>query len=143
MAKPTTVRGSKFLFQIGDGGSPETFIAPCALNSKGFNRSANTNDFEVQDCNDPDDPVWIDRVKSAFTAGISGSGTYAKESADLYDDFYESVESRNCRVVIDFPVGPRTYEGRFHLTNLNITGNHGELVQAELEFVSDGVVSRV
>lgn len=143
MARPTTLRGSRFLIQIGDGGSPELFVAPCALNAKSFNRSANVNEFEVADCNEPDDPVWVERVKSAFTAGLSGSGTLARESLDLYEEFFASVDSRLCRVVIDYPVGPRTYEGRFHLSSFNIAGNNGELINVELELVSDGPVEPV
>lgn len=143
MARPTTLRGSKMLIQIGDGESPETFTAPCALASKGFNRTAGSNDFNVADCDDPDAPTWTERVKSALSAGISGSGTLAKESLDLYEEMFESRESRNVRVVIDYTVGPRTYEGRFHLTTLNLTGDDDGLIQVELEFTSDGEVTAV
>lgn len=143
MARPTTLRGSKMLIQIGDGASPEVFTAPCALASKGFNRTAATNDFNVADCDDPDEPTWTERVKGALSAGISGSGTLAKESLDLYEEMYASRDSRNIRVVIDYAVGPRTYQGRFHLTNFNLTGDDDGLIQVEIELSSDGEVATV
>jgi hypothetical protein len=121
-------------------GSPTLFTAPCALNTKSFNRSKSVNEFEVADCAEPDDPVWVERVTSALTAGVSGSGTLAKESLDLYEDFYASVDSRPVRIVLDYAVGPRTYEGNFHLSSLNITGELGALITVELELVSDGPV---
>jgi hypothetical protein len=36
MARPTTLRGSKLLLKLGDGASPETFVAPNALTTKSF-----------------------------------------------------------------------------------------------------------
>lgn len=143
MARPTTLRGSKLLIMIGDGADPEVFTAPCALNTKAFNRSASTNDFNVADCTDPDKPVWTERAKGALSSGITGSGTLAKESIDLWEEFYEAVDSRNVRVVIDYAVGPRTYEGKYHLTTFNMSGEQDGLIQYEIELTSDGPVNVV
>lgn len=143
MARPTTLRGSKMLVQIGDGGTPEVFTAPCALSTKGFNRTASANEFNVPDCDDPDSPVWTERAKSALSAGITGSGTLAKESIDVWEDFLEAVDSRNVRVVIDYSVGPRTYEGKYHLTNFSLTGEQDGLIQYEIELASDGPVLKI
>lgn len=143
MARPTTIRGSKMLLKIGDGASPEVFTAPCALNSKSFTRSASTNDFNVPDCDDPDAPVWTERAKEALSAGISGSGTLAEESLDLWEDFYNDVDARNVQIVIDYPAGARTYQGAFFLTTLNIGGNQGELASIEVELVSHGEITVV
>ncbi|WP_336800802.1 phage tail tube protein [Kaistia sp. MMO-174] len=140
MARPTTLRGSKLLIKIGDGASPEVFVAPCALTTKSFNRSAAMNEFNVADCLDPDAPIWTERVKSALTASLSGSGTLAKESLDLYEEAFADQDSRNVQVTIDYAVGPRTYEGRYHLATLNITGEQDGLIQVEMEWQSDGPV---
>jgi predicted secreted protein len=140
MARPTTLRGSKLLLKLGDGASPETFVAPCALTTKSFNRSAATNEFNVADCDDPDAPIWTERVKSALSSSISGSGTLAKESLDLYEDWFAAVDSRNVQVTIDFTVGPRTYTGAYHMSTLNITGEQDGLIQVEIELQSDGEV---
>jgi hypothetical protein len=110
MARPTTIRGSKLLIKIGNGATPEVFTAPCALNAKSFNRSASTNDFNVADCDDPDAPVWTERAKEALSAGITGSGTLAQESLDLWEDFYDNQDPQNVQIVLDYEVGPRTYQ---------------------------------
>lgn len=143
MARPTTLRGSKLLIMIGDGADPETFAAPCALSTKSFNRSATTNEFNVPDCDDPDAPVWTERAKGALSSGITGSGTLAKESIDLWEEFFEDVDSRNIRVKIDYSVGPRTYQGKYHLTTFNLTGEQDGLIQYEIELTSDGPVEKV
>lgn len=140
MARPTTLRGSKLLIKIGDGASPEVFVGPCALTTKSFNRSASMNEFNIADCNDPDAPIWTERVKSALTASLSGSGTLAKESLDLYEEAFADQDSRNVQVTIDYAVGPRTYVGRYHLATLNITGEQDGLIQVEMEWQSDGPV---
>lgn len=140
MARPTTLRGSKLLIKIGDGASPEVFVAPCALTTKSFNRSASMNEFNIADCDDPDAPIWTERVKSALTASLSGSGTLAKESLDLYEEAFADQDSRNVQVTIDYAVGPRTYVGRYHLATLNITGEQDGLIQVEMEWQSNGPV---
>jgi hypothetical protein len=143
MARPTTIRGSKLLIKIGNGATPEVFTAPCALNAKSFNRSASTNDFNVADCDDPDAPVWTERAKEALSAGITGSGTLAQESLDLWEDFYDNQDPQNVQIVLDYEVGPRTYQMAAFLTTLNISGNQGELAQIEVEIASHGEVVKL
>lgn len=143
MAAPSTLRGTKLLIKLGDGATPEVFTAPCALATKSFNRSSTTNEFNVADCDDPDAPVWTERVKGAITAGVAGSGTLAKESLDLYEAFFSQVDPRNVQIVIDYDVGARTYQGLFHMTTFNITGDNDGLVAVELELASSGEVSVV
>lgn len=143
MAAPTTLRGTKLLVKLGNGATPEVFTAPCALATKAFNRSSSTNEFNVADCDDPDAPVWTERVKGAITAGVSGSGTLAKESLDMYEAFFEEVDPRNIQITIDYAVGPRTYQGKFVMTTLNITGEQDGLIQVEIEFASSGEVAVV
>ena len=141
MARPTTLRGTKLLLKLGDGATPEVFVAPCALTTKSFNRSAGVNEFNVADCDDPDAAIWTERVKSALSGTISGSGTLAKESLDLYEEYFAAQDSRNVQVTIDFPSDARTYTGAFHLTTLNITGEQDGLIQVEIELQSDGEIT--
>ena len=146
MARPTTILGSKFLIQLGDGAEPtEVFVAPCALTSKGINFSAETNDFNVADCEDEDAAVWTERVVSALSAGVSGSGTLATESLDLWEDWFLSAAAKNIRVKIDTTLakGGRHYAMSAVLTSFNITANTGELAQIEVEIASNGEVVSV
>lgn len=144
MARPTTLRGSKLLIKLGDGGSPsETFAAPCALTTKAFNRSASVNEFNVGDCDTPDDPMWTERVISALSSTISGSGTLAQEALSDYEDFFADPDGRNVQVLINFTSSPVTYQGKYVMTTFNITGEQDGLIQVELELQSSGVVAEV
>ncbi len=143
MARPTTLRGTKLLIMLGDSGSPGVYTTPCALTTKSFGRSASVNEFSVGDCDDPDDPVWVERVKSALTSTISGSGTLAKESIDIYEDFFASVDPRMVRIKLDYATLPRSYQGLYLMTNFEITGEQDGLIQVEIELQSSGEVTDI
>ncbi len=144
MARPAVARGTKMLIQIGDGGSPvENFIAPCAIQTKGSNRTAAVNEFSVADCQEPDDPFWTERVKGALSADITGSGQLAPESLDMYEAFWKARDARNVRVSLDFPVGVRRYQGAYHMTAFNISGEQDGLIQVEFTLQSSGAVEQL
>lgn len=140
MAKPTVLRGSLMLLEIGDGGSPEQFDNPCGLSEKAFNRTWSVNDEIIPDCDDPDAPAWNARTKVAAGATISGSGLLAKEFLDAYEAWFADQDARNCKITLDYDDGPIEYTGAFHLTTFNITGTIGQKVQVEIEAQSDGEV---
>lgn len=140
MAKPTVLRSSLMLLQIGDGGSPDTFDSPCGLNEKAFNRTWSVNEEIIADCDDPDAPAWNTRTKVAAGATISGSGLLAKEYLTNYESWFADQDARSCRITLDYPDGAVEYTGPFHLTTFNITGSQGQKVQVELEAQSDGEV---
>ncbi|MFN6950984.1 MAG: phage tail tube protein [Albidovulum sp.] len=143
MARPTTLRGSKLLIKLGDGASPEAFTAPCALSTKAFNRSAGVNEFNVGDCDDPDAPIWTERVKSALSSTVSGSGTLAKESLAAYEAFFVEPDPGNVQITVDWVGDPVTYQGAYVMTAFNITGEQDGLIQVEIELQSSGEVAEV
>jgi hypothetical protein len=145
MARPTTVKGSKFLIQLGNGAGTEVFTAPCALVTKGINFSAETNDFNVPDCDDPDAPTWTERVVSALSAGVSGSGSLAMESLETWREWYLSADGKNIRVKIDVPAVDNGgyFAMNALLTTLNLGANQGELATIEVDIVSNGEVTWV
>lgn len=145
MARPTTLAGTKLLIQLGDGASPEVFAAPCALSTKSFNLEAASNDFNVPDCDDPDLPVWTERVVSALSAGVSGNGTLAMESFDEWRDWFLSGDPKNVRVKVDTTAGNNGgyFEMSAILSSLQIGGNQGELVTVEVQMDSNGEVAWV
>ncbi|MBD3847108.1 phage tail protein [Bosea sp. SSUT16] len=140
MARPTTIRESKLLIKLGDGNTPETFSAPCGITTKSFNRSAEVNEFNVRDCADPDKPAWVERVKRALSSEITGSGLLARESLDVYEAALASDDPVNVQVVLDYAVGPRTYQGAYLVTALNIGAPEDELVNVEITLQSSGPV---
>ena len=144
MARPTTRRGSQLLIKLHDGGSsPDVLVAPCALTTKAFNRSAAVNEFNVGDCDDPDAAIWTERVKSALSSTISGSGTLAKESLSLYESFFAEADPRAIQITVNWTTGPVVYQGNYIMTTLNVTGEQDGLIQVELEFQSSGEVVEV
>lgn len=141
MAQATTYRFSEFLVLLGDGASPsETFADPCGLTSRGFQRTANMNDTNIPDCDDPDAPTWIGRDVISYQASISGSGVVAAgASADAWEAWWESGESKNVRIEL----GSNAWVGAFRLSEYNVTAERGQRVSMNVTLVSDGVVAPV
>lgn len=138
MARPTTIKGSKFLIQIEE--TTNVYVAPCALTTKGIDFGAETNDFNVPDCSDPDAPTFTERVVSALSAGISGSGTLAMESLATWRVWFDSGLEKNIRVKLDTTLaeGGGYWQMGAVLTSLNISGNQGELATVEVTIASNG-----
>lgn len=145
MARPSTIKGSRFLLELGDGGSPEDFDAPCALTTKGINFSATTNDTNVPDCDDPDAATWTERVISSLSAGVTGSGTLALESLSTWRAWFISALEKNIRVRIvdDNDVQPGYFAMSAVLTTFNLGANQGELATIEIGADSNGAVTWV
>lgn len=143
MAQPTTIRATKLLVQLGDGASPEVFTAPCGLTTKGIDLTATTQDDEVQDCDDPDAPIWVARGIASLSAGISGSGTLAMESLETWRDWFLSGDPKNIRVKLDLPgaSGGGYYAMSAVLTAFNQNGEGKGLVQASITIQSNGEVT--
>lgn len=136
MAQATTIKFSDFLILIGDGASPEQFADPCGLTSKGFQRTANMNDTNIPDCDDPDAPTWLGRDVVSYQATLSGSGVVATESLANWEAWWDSGASKNCRVEL----GDQAWAGSFRLAEFNITGERGARVNMDVSIVSDGAV---
>lgn len=141
MAPPITVKSGKMLILIGDGATPtEGFTAPCGLNTKGFTLSANSNEVQVPDCDDPDAPAWIERAVATMTGQITGAGVMAKESFTLWRDWALSGQTKNARVQIDEP-GMGYYAGRFLLSNFALSAELGNKIQVDVTLDSDGAIT--
>jgi len=138
MAKPTTFRGTSLLIKIGDGGSPEAFDFPCGLTTNALNRTAETNDVSVPDCDDPDAPAWTEREVSTMSWEASGSGILADESVAIWDAWHASGLPKNVQIDVGTAPAGRRYTGRGLLTSYNITGERGTKVQVEVTISGDG-----
>ena len=143
MARPTTASWTKLLIMLGNAASPEVFTAPCALTTKGISFSADTSDSNVPDCDDPDAPSWVERVKRSLSAGITGSGRLAMESLPTWWNFYKQDESKNVRVKLDVSAANNGghWAGKFVLTAFNIEGNENDgKIGVSVTLASDGEV---
>lgn len=145
MARPTTLVGSKLILLLGDGADPEVFTAPCGLTSRGINFSKETNDVTVPDCEFPENPAWQERAVRSLSGTISGSGILAMEAFPTWRSFFFSTATKNVRVKLDAPLANNGghWEGRFHCTTFNLTGEIGDKVQVEVELSNDGEVTWV
>jgi predicted secreted protein len=141
MAKPTTFPFKDMLILIGDGATPtEVFTAPCGLTTKNFELSANSNEVQVPDCDDPDAPAWIERVVATMTGTIAGNGIMAKESFPLWRDWALQGVTKNARVqLIGAAMG--YYAGAFILSKFGISADLGDKVQVDVTMDSDGQIS--
>jgi predicted secreted protein len=147
MAKPKTASWSKLIIMVGDGATPtEVFTAQCGLTSKGISFTSDVADVAVPDCDNPDDPAWSERDVSTKNCTVSGDGVLATDHRQDWDDWFQSGESRNCRIMIDIPLadGGGYYEGAFVLTTFTINGNQDDAkLTVEVELQNDGPVTWV
>ena len=144
MTLPTTLKFGKFKVEIGDGGSPEVFSAPCGFTQKSFNRSKSLNEVQIPDCDDPDAPVVVSRDVASISFAVSGQGVLAGESVAMWDAFYASTTSRNIKVTQEFaePIGTVVWTGKAHLESIEITAQVGNRVTANISLQSDGALTR-
>src|SRR5262245_42004282 len=141
MAKPTTFPFKDLIILIGDGATPtEGFTAPCGLTTKNFELSANSNEVQVPDCDDPDAPAWIERVVATMTGDIAGNGVMAKESFTLWRDWALQGVTKNARVQI-VGTGMGYYGGAFILSSFAISADLGDKVQVDIAMDSDGQIT--
>lgn len=138
MTQATTLRFSAFLIKLGNGGNPEVFAAPCGLNSRGFSRTAATNDTNVPDCDNPDAPSWLDRDVVSLSGSLSGAGVVADEDFDVWDGWWMSGVSKNIQITL----GARTWSGAAILTKLDVTGNRGKRTDFTATIDTDGALIR-
>jgi hypothetical protein len=142
MAKPTTARFGRFRVMLGDGESPEEFVAPCGFTSKSLTLTKNLSEINIPDCDDPDEVAWVGRDASSLSASITGDGILAAESVETWLDAFESVESINVTIEIEFPAKTIRWVGAMHLSTFTPASEQGGRVTAAVEMQSDGEMVR-
>lgn len=145
MATVKTINGSQLLVQIGDGASPsETFTHDCLINtSRGIAFSADTNEFVVPDCLDPDAPAWKELTKDGLSAQITGAGVVHTSSIESWFDWFTSANTKNIRVKVNVAGadGGGYWQGAFHLTAFEVSGDRKAKAEVSVTLVSSGPVT--
>lgn len=139
MTQASTLKFSLFLIKLGNGATPEVFAAPCGLNSRGFSRTAATNDTNVPDCDNPDEPSWLERDVVSLSGQMTGSGVVADEDFDVWNDWFESGVSKTVQVTL----GARTWQGKAILAKLDVSGQRGQRVNFSATLDSDGEIVKL
>jgi predicted secreted protein len=138
MAAISKIRGTQLYIKVGNGAEPEVFAHPCLINTKrGIQFQSSTNKIIVPDCDNPDDPAWSEAVKDALSATINGAGTLDVAAVAEYDDWFRNPESKQVQVWL---AALGHWQGGFHLTNFEITGDRGSLAEATITLESDGII---
>jgi predicted secreted protein len=142
MAQATTMSFSKMRILLGDAGSPETFSAPCGLNTRALRRLKNTNEIDIPDCDDEDAAAWIGREVRSLDWSITGEGVLAVEAIEAWEAFFTGTTSKNVQIEIETGGSPGTItmNGAAHLTSYEVTANRGEKVSVSIELSGDGAL---
>lgn len=141
MAQPSVLAGTKLLVLVGDGNSPETFAQPCGLTVRTIDFKASTNTTLIPDCDDPEAPAWEAKDVNSLSAQITGSGVMAKESFDVWNDWFQGALARNTKVVLDdTPTPMGHWAGQFILTAFKVTGQRGQKVTIDITMDNSGAV---
>lgn len=138
MARPTTFKFGELLIEVGRGTTPETYEMPCGLTTKSFNATAQTSDTNVPDCDDPDAPSWLERDVTSLSRDISGSGILADEFLDVWDNWFNSGNTKNVRI----SMGDFRWTGGYILSQFSWTANIGNKVEISVTMQSDGQITR-
>lgn len=139
MTQPTVLSGTKLMIFVGDGGTPESFLAPCGLTTNGIDFAASTNNTVLADPNDPDGPVWESKDMVGLSAQVSGAGVMAVESFAVWNDWFQSSAIRNVKILVDHP-SLGSWIGAFGLSSLKYTGSRGQKITLDVTLVNSGAV---
>lgn len=141
MAKPTTYVGSNVAFYIESDTTPGTFLRPCGLTSHTFTFSKNTQDVNVPDCDDYEAAAWVERGVESLDFSGQGSGILAAEAVEDWWGVYNNTASVNGRLYIGAATDTANghfWEGKFHITSFEVSGERGGKAQVSVGMVSDG-----
>jgi len=142
MAQPVTVRFGKFKILLGDGDSPEEFVAPCGFTSKSLTLTKNLTEVNIPDCDNPDAVAWTGRDAESLSASVSGEGVLAAEAVERWLEAVESIDSVSVRIEIKFPANTIVWAGKMHISTFTPSAEQGGRVTVSVEMQSDGELVR-
>lgn len=139
MAQPTVLAGTKLLILVGNGASPEVFLAPCGLTTKGIDFSASSNTTVLPDCTDPEAAAWEAKDINALSASVTGNGVMAVESFAMWNEWFQSAAPRNVQIKLD-DAALGHWAGSFILSGLKFGGVRGNKVTVDVTMANNGAV---
>lgn len=139
MAKAQTIGFEKFLIKVEDVVDSGVYRKPCALNSRGFKRTAGMSESQVPDCQDENAPAWVERDTETMSASISGAGVVDDADFDFWDSWFEDQLSRRVRVIL----GDRVWQGFAKPSDLELSGERKKRTTFTVTISSDGEFKRL
>lgn len=136
-----TLAGEKILIQVGDGASPEVFAHPCMINAdRGISISADVNDINVIDCDDPSLPGWKEIFKDGMSMEVSGAGVLHSTSIEEYLAWAAADTAKNVRVNFNTTgaLGGGYFAVPMKLVQFNIAGTRKQNSTVDLTLRSHG-----
>jgi hypothetical protein len=141
MAQPKILRGTYFSLMLGDGGSPETFLALCGFTTRNFTHARGTNDIYTRDCADPEDVPIRNLIVTGESWSLSGNGVLNRENLDTIIAADNNL-THNWRYLFTEPSGDLVFQGYYAgpgiITNFQITADDGNFANISLSIESDG-----
>lgn len=143
MPAPVTARPGRFVISLGDGGTPEAFVAPCGFTSKSFTWSRNLAEVTIPDCDDPDAPFWQSRDVESLSCSVSGEGVLAAEAVPTWLAVLNSLDAVNVQIEITFTNGSiLLIEGAMQMESLELGAQQGQRVSINVSMQSDGPMTQ-
>lgn len=147
MARAATAKFEEFILEVefDPAGSAGTYTAICGITDVTINRTSNVDTSEIPDCDDESLPLSIERQVRSQEVTVSGTGVWARGSAQNVMTWWRSgatlnARLRNTNVETNGTVGDIFEEsGPAILVSLNNSRTKGQKVTAEIEIQFDGV----
>lgn len=141
MTQATRTKGGKVRVLL-ETDTPSVYAAPCGFTSKTVTLTKALEDQAIPDCDDPDKVDWLGRDAVSLSMSISGEGVLAQESVETWLDAWESIDSVNAKVEIEFPAKTITWLGKMHVESMEAVGPNGRTVTSTISMQSDGEMIR-
>lgn len=143
MANIDTIKGALVQILVGDGATPEVFDHRCMINtSRGIQWSSTTSQNPVPDCDNPEDPAWLETEVDGLVCTIDGAGRVDVADVEFWDDWFISGAAKNVRFKLN-KTGGSYWEGAFKLTQWGISAaDRQEKAEGAITLVSTGAVTR-
>lgn len=141
MAQAKTFRRSGLRLLLGNGADPEVFATPCGMLERAISFSKELGENNVPDCADEDAAPHTERDVISKSASISGSGVLDEDALTVWQGFYDSDVSKNCRIEL-WRNGAKIghWQGAFHIETFNPAAPEQGRVTLEISLQSDGPV---
>lgn len=146
MTAVATTRGTKLVLKVEWVPGSGTYEIACTLNAdRGYEQTANLiADVEV-DCDDPDAVANETNDKDTIARRFNGTGKLHKQDVKKFDDWLESPDPLNCKVILDDDDAANviTHTGAYHLSTFSWNaGGRGTRVTGTIAAAATGATTR-